>query len=365
MTADIVVRFAPSPTGHFHVGGARTALFNYLFAKKNGGRFFLRIEDTDQTRYRPYAVQELIESLAWLGIDWSDGPSKEELVALGVDAVTADQYGKTGGFVQSTRKELYKTHAQMLCDVGKAYKVFADESVEEGVKFSKASKQMGLDTWRNASAFMVRKAEKAELPYHIRLKMPREGIAFCKDLLRGEIEFSYYRLHDPVLLKTDGMPTYHLASVVDDHAMNVTHIIRNEEWLPSLPFHYYLYSSFNWIPPVFVHTASILNPSGKGKMSKRETVALDGKTVVPSLVLQYKHAGFLPEAMINFMALTGWNPGLNKELFSKEDLITLFSLKRLGMTGAAWDYSKLKKMNSVYIQKLDVDTFVSMAKQFI
>lgn len=370
--SDIVVRFAPSPTGGFHVGGARTALYNWLYARKNGGKFLLRIEDTDQKRYKENAVTELIQSLTWLGIDWDFGPTTQELIELGVDNSMAKRYGKgaeQNSFVQSKRNEIYQSYVIMLIENDMAYRVFSDEADEDIDKddFAVASKEMKLNIWREASPFMIRKALQAGRPYHVRLKMPREDDIVCNDYLRGDIRFKFHREKDFVIQKTDGGTTYHLASVIDDHLMGTTHVIRGEEWLSSLPKHYYLYECFGWTPPTFIHTASILNPSGKGKMSKRDVVAKDGKTKVPTFVMDYKRKGFLPEALINFMSLTGWNPKNGVEFMSKEDLIGLFNLDGLSVRGATWDYNKLLHFNKQWmrtVSETNMDLFMSHLNEY-
>ena len=351
------VRYAPSPTGLQHVGGARTALFNYLFAKHNNGKFILRIEDTDQKRYNPYAVLELLNAFNWLGIEWDEGPSEQELLKLNVPNHAAKKFGKKSKipYVQSNRLELYKEAALRLVDEGNAYYVFAEELDENdsNMKFSKASATMRLDAWRNASKFMVKKAMKTGKPYHIRLKLPRDGFVEINDGLRGSILFWWSRQKDPVILKTDAFPTYHLAMAVDDHLMEISHVIRGEEWISSLPRHWFLYKALGWNPPKFYHTASILNPSGKGKMSKRRAVAKDGSTPVPTYVSDYKKLGYVKEALINFMALTGWNPGdTNREMFTIDELVDIFDLNRLNTTPASWNYDKLRKMNHSWIKIL-------------
>lgn len=371
----IKVRYAPSPTGpHQHVGGVRTALFNWLFAKHSGGKFFIRIEDTDQERYNPKAVTDLLQSFTWLGLDWDEGPTVDDLLGLDVSEDMAARYGKASNtsFVQSKRASIYNELAHRLIEEGKAYPVFSDESLEQSpdIKVQEARMKMQVFRWREAGSFMISKAMATGRPYHVRLKMPREDTAIeCMDYLRGSIFFPYRKLYDPVILKTpkDGkpaMPSYHLAHVIDDHLMETSHVLRGEEWLSSLPYHTYLWKCFNWDAPVYCHLPVILNPTGKGKMSKRETKAPDG-SIVPVFVTQYKELGFIPDALINFMALVGWNPGNGHEIINKDELIDLFSLDRINRTGAAWDYRKLRSINQRYIQMMDEDTFADLAESYI
>lgn len=367
---DVKVRLAPSPTGSFHIGGARTALFNYLFAKQTGGLFGLRIEDTDQKRYVESSVTEILEMLDWLGLTLDFGPSADDLMSLGVSEYLAQKYGKEGldySMVQSKRSDIYKQYAMQLVNQRKAYCVFSAEidEFDPTKRFAHASKEMNLAEWRGTTPVMQKMMIDSGETYHIRAKMPREDEIITHDFLRGNITFEGSKLHDPVILKSDGLPTYHLASVVDDHLMGITHVIRNEEWIASLPIHFFLYNAFGWEPPIFVHTGSILNPSGKGKMSKRLSVSQDGKTAVPTHVQEYKKQGFLPEAMINMIALTGWNPGNDIEYMDMDQMIQLFDLKRINRTGAAWNYSKLLDMNRYYLSKLSNDKFAELAEEFI
>lgn len=362
-----IMRFAPSPTGSLHIGGARTVIFNKIIASKLGIPLALRIEDTDQTRYVPTAVEEILEMSDWLGIKYDLGPTANELLKLGVSQDKAEKYGLPmkhdwQSMVQSERKDIYKEHSDWLIDNGFAYRVFADE-LDTDMRFSEASKEMRLNEWRNASKFIQDQALGTGRPYHVRIKMPREGSILSKDKLRGVIKVEYRKLHDYVLLKTDGMPTYHLASVVDDHLMNVRIVLRNEEWLASLPLHNHLYKCFGWKLPEFVHTASILNPSGKGKMSKRQAQDSSGKTI-PTHVKDYKALGFLPEAMWNVIAMTGWNPGDGTEYMSMEEIIRKFDINRINTTGAAWGWQKLLNMNQHYIKSLTDSDFVKYVMEY-
>ena len=371
--SDVRVRFAPSPTGSFHVGGARTALYNKIFADKFGGVFYLRIEDTDQLRFKENSVNELIESLAWLGITWDEGPSEQDLLDLKVKPEYANVYGKHGAYsyVQSKRRELYYQHVTELLERGLAYPVFVDGDVdlESGnVRFSKLSQALEIGRWREASKFMIKKAMNTGQPYYILLKLPRDGGTVVEDYLRGKIEFPWNRAHDLVILKPDGLPTYHMASVIDDHYMKTSHVIRGSEWLPSLPVHFFLYDCLEWGRPIFVHLPVILNPSGKGKMSKRngqEILDLDGKTRVPIYVLDYKKEGYIPEAMCNFMALTGWNPKNEREIMSYDEIVSHFELKHIGKTGAAWNFKKLLSFNKEYMRAMSSEDFAYRAEKYM
>lgn len=363
-TMSIITRYAPSPTGIQHVGGARTALYNWMFAKQNGGKFYLRIEDTDRTRYVNTAAKEIIDSFQYMGLDWDDGPSKEELIGLDVDESTASKYGKGHNhkFVQSNRLEMYRQAVEQLIENGFAYRVFTSHNVNDSNNRLTVddSKSMKLNMWRNAPAFHIKKAMKAGIPYHVRLKLPRNEDTVVFDRLRGNIKFNWNRAFDTVLLKTDGFPTYHLASVVDDHDMGVTHVIRGEEWLPSLPIHTHLYQCFDWEPPQFIHAATILKPNGKGKMSKRE-VSADGSTRVPTAVTEYRDNGFLSTALNNFMALTGWSPKSNKEIFrSLDDLLDSFNIDNLSVSPAAWNYNKLLHINKIHMGMIPGDVFANL-----
>ena len=371
------VRYAASPTGPYqHVGGARTALFNYIFALHSDGEFFIRIEDTDQKRYDNNAVTDLISTLVWLGFDWVDGPNANELIKLGVDEIIAHRYGKNSNqsYVQSNRSDIYFGYAHDLIESGHAYPVFADESIEDNpdIKVQEARFQQNVYRWRSASPFMIRKTMATKTPYHIRLRMPREDdYEVCYDYLRGTIKFHQRKLYDPVILKTPrpeegipAIPSYHLAHVVDDHLMNTTHVLRGEEWLSSLPYHNYLWKCFGWDIPIYCHLPVILNPTGRGKMSKRETKSGTGE-VVPVFVKQYKERGFLSQALKNFMSLVGWSPGDNKEIMDFDDIIDLFNLNRISKTGAMWDIRKLKNMNNHYIRMLGNDEFANLAEDYV
>ncbi len=279
-------RFAPSPTGSLHIGGLRTALFNWLFAKSQGGQFLLRIEDTDQSRFDPTALNTLMEALRWVGLQWDEGPEVE---------------GAYAPYVQSQRLEHYQKWAQWLVDNDKAYKCFCTSERLEAVNREKQLLRQppGYDRFcRSLSPEEVAKKEADGLTYVIRFKMPLEGKTHAQDLLRGEVVFENATLQDAVLLKSDGFPTYHLAVVIDDHMMQISHVLRANEWLPSYPLHVQIWQAFGWEMPIFVHLPVMLNPNGKGKMSKRNPPKDQYGNIVPVMVHDYMKAGYLPEAML-------------------------------------------------------------------
>lgn len=332
----IRTRFAPSPTGFLHVGGLRTALYSYLLAKKHGGQFLLRIEDTDQKRLTPESVENIIDSLRWAGIDFDEGPGKG---------------GPCGPYVQSERLELYKKHAQELIDKNLAYYCFCSTERLESVR----QRQMALKLppaydrhCRDLSKEEVAKRLAENQPYVIRMKIPLEGEIVFEDLIRGKISFNYKTVDDQVIIKSDGFPTYHLAVVVDDHYMEISHVIRGEEWLPSTPKHILLYQYFGWQAPLFAHLPLLLNPD-KSKLSKRQgDVSVD----------DYRNKGYLPEALVNFIALLGWNPGDTRELFTLEQLTHEFSLDHVGKAGAIFNIEKLQWFNQQYIIHLSEQTIL-------
>lgn len=325
------VRYAPSPTGLQHIGGVRTALFNYFFARSQGGSFILRIEDTDQTRYSDEALQDLYETLKWLGISCDEGPQ------------TGGTYGP---YVQSERFAIYQAEAEKLIDAGKAYRCYcSSERLEEVRQQQMASKAevIGYDRHcRNLSA-----AEHAELkasgkPSVIRLKIPLEGKTTFHDLLMGDITRKNRDINpDPVLLKTDGFPTYHLANVIDDHMMNITHIMRAQEWIPSGALHVILYAAFGWEPPIFCHLPMVMGKDGQ-KLSKRH-----GSTAVR----EFREQGYLPEALINYVSLVGWSYDGTREFFTKAELEELFSLEKISKSPGVFDYKKLEWYNGIYIRQ--------------
>ncbi len=348
MDIPVRVRFAPSPTGPLHIGGVRTALFNYLFAKKHGGAFVLRIEDTDQNRFVPGAEEYIIEALEWLGIPFDEGPGKE---------------GSFGPYRQSDRKALYHDYAQDLLDTGWAYYAFdLPEDLEAHRKAQEEQGKTFIYNWHNrekldnsltlSPAELQQKLEEG-VPYVIRFKWPKDGSIVFHDHIRGNIRIDTNTLDDKVLFKSDGMPTYHLANIVDDHLMEITHVIRGEEWLPSLPLHMQLYEAFGWKAPEFAHLPLIMKPTGKGKLSKRDGEKM-GFPVFPLSWKEsegYREAGYFPEAVLNFLAMLGWNPGTEQEVFSKEELIALFDLERVQKSGARFDPDKNKWYNHQYLQK--------------
>ncbi len=348
------VRFAPSPTGPLHMGGVRTALFNYLFAKKNRGCFILRIEDTDQTRYVQGAEDYIIESLKWCGITIDEG---------------VEEGGPYGPYRQSDRKEIYREFAEKLIDSGNAYYAFdtADEldAMRERLKEEKSSIQqynaITRGNMRNSLTLSDEETEKLiqSGTYVIRFKMPENEEVVVEDIIRGTVKVNTDQLDDKVLFKSDGMPTYHLANVVDDHLMKITHVIRGEEWLPSLPLHVMLYRAFGWekTMPEFAHLPLLLKPSGKGKLSKRDGDAL-GFPVFPlewtdpstgDISRGYREDGYFSEAFVNMLALLGWNPGNDQELINMHDLTYLFDLKKVHKAGARFDPEKARWFNHQYL----------------
>ncbi len=339
MRSSIRVRFAPSPTGYLHVGGARTALFNYLFAKRMGGTFILRIEDTDRSRYQEDACKEIYESLQWLGITWDEGP---------------DVGGAYGSYVQSERVDLYRKHAQQLLESGHAYRCFCTpQRLEELRNYQEKNKlDPGYDKQcRNLPAQESARLLAENTPHIIRLKIPQDRVVAFNDLIRGAIEYKSAVLDDLVLMKTDGFPTYHLANVVDDHAMEISHVLRGDEWIASTPRHVLLYEAFGWTPPIFAHMPVILSADG-GKLSKRKGAAS---------VLDYKNQGYLPEALFNFLALLGWSlgDGDEREKLSQEELISVFSLGQVSPKASVFDEKKLEWMNGLYMRER---TSISLAE---
>ena len=354
MSKNIRVRFAPSPTGPLHIGGVRTALFNYLFAKKHGGTFYLRIEDTDQNRFVPGAEEYILEALEWLGIAPDETIGKNE---------------KFGPYRQSERKHLYKTYADELINSGWAY--YAFDTPEALDAFRKSEEEQGktfiynhtnrekLDT----SLVLTTEQTTARIAngeqFVIRFKTPENETLHLHDIIRGDVKFETSLLDDKVLFKSDGMPTYHLANIVDDHLMETSHVIRGEEWLPSMPLHVLLYRAFGWTAPQFAHLPLILKPVGNGKLSKRDGDKL-GFPVFPlewkndeGIASGYRENGFFPEAVINFLALLGWNDGTEQELFTLAELIDKFDLNRVHKAGAKFDPDKNKWFNHQYLIKAD------------
>ena len=357
------VRFAPSPTGPLHIGGVRTALFNYLFAKKHNGVFFLRIEDTDQNRFVPGAEEYILEALEWLGISPSETIGKNE---------------KFGPYKQSERKHLYKQYANDLIASGNAYYAFdTAESLDSHRKQHEEQGKTFIYNWHNRekldTSLVISKEETQKRigngeDFVIRFKTPVNETLHMHDIIRGDIQFETNLLDDKVLFKSDGMPTYHLANIVDDHLMETTHVIRGEEWLPSLPLHVLLYRAFAWQAPEFAHLPLILKPVGNGKLSKRDgdklgfpVFPLDWKNEDGTISTGYREKGFFPEAVVNFLALLGWNDGTEQELFSLDELAEKFDLSRVHKAGAKFDPDKNKWFNHQYLQKQSDD---DLAKTF-
>lgn len=351
------MRFAPSPTGPLHIGGVRTALYNYLFARKMGGKMLLRIEDTDQTRFVPGATDYIQEALQWLGIEIDEG------VGVGGDA---------GPYVQSERKDIYAKYAKQLLDEGKAYYAFdTPEELDQMRKELEAAKVDNISynaftrmKMKNSITLPAKEVEErisSGQPYVIRLKVPLKDEVRFKDLVRGWVSVHSSTIDDKVLMKSDGMPTYHLANIVDDHMMGITHVIRGEEWLPSAPLHILLYKAFGWQAPEFAHLPLLLKPEGNGKLSKRDGLLGD----FPVFPLEWKDPntaeisrgfredGYYPEAVMNFLALLGWNPGNDQEILSKEELISLFDIHNIQKAGARFDVQKAKWFNQQYLRKKD------------
>jgi glutamyl-tRNA synthetase len=344
MSTDVRVRFAPSPTGPLHIGGLRTALFNYLFAKRHNGTFILRIEDTDQNRYVEGAENYIVDALNWCEIPFDEGPGKE---------------GKYGPYRQSERKHMYSAYAEQLVDKGAAYYAFdTTEELAQARTTAEAKKETFIYNHNNRLTFtnsLTLKADEVQKrilqgdAYTIRFKPELKTLNMFDEIRKG-IEIDTSLLDDKVLFKSDGMPTYHLANVVDDHLMKISHVIRGEEWLPSMALHVLLYESFDWERPKFAHLPLILKPTGKGKLSKRDGDKM-GFSVFPlewkdptsgEISTGFREDGFLPEAMVNILAFLGWNPGSDQEIFSVQELITAFSLEKVNSSGAKYDPEKAK-----------------------
>ncbi|MFW6248434.1 MAG: glutamate--tRNA ligase, partial [Bacteroidota bacterium] len=366
------VRFAPSPTGPLHIGGVRTALYNYLFAQKHGGDFLLRIEDTDQGRFVPGAEEYIMESLKWCGIHWDEGPDKP---------------GPHAPYRQSERKKMYQDYAFQLVEKGHAYFAFDTpeelEAMRKKTEAEKGNAQYDTNTRGSMTNSLTLSAEEVSerlsrnVPYVIRYKMPENKEIVFTDLIRGQVKVNNLQLDDKVLFKSDGMPTYHLANVVDDFKMEITHVIRGEEWLPSLPLHVMLYRSLGWEEnmPRFAHLPLLLKPDGNGKLSKRDGDRL-GFPVFPlrwkdpksgELSSGYRESGYFPEAFVNMLALLGWNPGTEQEVFSMEELTESFSLERVGKSGSKFDPQKAIWFNHQYLLKKDTrqiaNHFVDIIKE--
>jgi glutamyl-tRNA synthetase len=358
MSNRVRVRFAPSPTGPLHLGGVRTALYNYLFAKKHGGDFILRIEDTDQNRFVPGAEQYIMDTLAWAGILPDEG---------------VQEGGNYGPYKQSFRKHLYKQFADKLLESGDAYIAF--DTAEELEAVRERYKALGDPNFsyntltrmemRNSLTLTqdeVKQLLEANHPYVVRIKVPDDQEIHINDIIRGGVVFSSAQIDDKVMFKSDGMPTYHLANVVDDHLMKISHVIRGEEWLPSTPIHVLLYRFLGWedTMPQFAHLPLILKPDGNGKLSKRDgdrlgfpVFAINWKNPdTGEESTGFKERGFLPEAFVNMLAFLGWNPGTEQEILSMQEMTALFSLEKLHKGGAKFDFEKAKWFNAEYIKQL-------------
>ena len=370
MNSTVRVRFAPSPTGPLHIGGVRTALYNYLFAKKNNGTFILRIEDTDQTRYVANAEKYIIDSLNWCNIPFDEGPGKNE---------------KFGPYRQSERKEIYKKYAEILLEKGWAYYAFdTAESLDFLRKEHEENGKTFIYNWHNRtkgklinSLILTEEEVQKKIQngddFVIRFKSPQDEILEMEDEIRGKISIDTNTLDDKVLFKSDGMPTYHLANIVDDHLMEITHVIRGEEWLPSMALHILLYRAFDWKAPKFAHLPLILKPVGKGKLSKRDGDQL-GFPVFPlaykndetgDVSRGYKEDGFFEDGFINMLALLGWNPGTEQEIFSLSELIQVFDLKRVSKSGAKFNPDKTKWFNQQYMQQKSVVELANLYKPIL
>ncbi len=360
------VRFAPSPTGPLHMGGVRTALYNYLFAKKQGGDFLLRIEDTDQNRFIPSAEEYILESLSWCGIHWDEGP---------------DRPGPYTPYRQSERKNLYRQYALQLAESGHAYYAFDTPEELEAMRKKMESEKTGNPQYDSHTRTLMKNSltlsekevnqrlENGE-PHVIRIKTPETGEVVLEDLIRGTVRVNASLLDDKVLFKGDGMPTYHLANVVDDYLMKITHVIRGEEWLPSAPLHVLLYRFLGWEKemPRFAHLPLLLKPDGNGKLSKRDGDRL-GFPVFPlqwkdpatgETSSGYRESGYFPEAFVNILALLGWNPGTEKETFSMKELVEAFSLERVSKSGARFDPEKARWFNHQYLQKKNTEELAEL-----
>ena len=355
MSQKVRVRFAPSPTGPLHIGGVRTALFNYLFAKKHGGDFLLRIEDTDQNRYVPGAEEYIVEALNWLNIPYDEGPGKE---------------GGCGPYRQSERKGLYKQYAFDLIESGNAYYAFdTSETLNLHRKDHEAKGKTFIYNWHNRlklknslsmSVIDVEHLLAEGADYVIRFKTPESETLHLQDIIRGDMQIDTSVLDDKVLFKSDGMPTYHLANIVDDHLMKITHVIRGEEWLPSMALHVLLYRAFGWDAPQFAHLPLIMKPVGKGKLSKRDgdkmgfpVFPLEWRPADGALFSGYREDGYLPEAVINMLAFLGWNPGTEQEIFNLDELVDAFELDRVHKGGAKFDPEKTKWFQHQYLQEVE------------
>lgn len=346
------VRFAPSPTGRMHLGSARTALYNFLLARQSGGQFILRIEDTDRKRYVAGAEEELIQGIRWLGMDWDEGP---------------DKGGPYGPYRQSERKEIYQEYGRKLVEAGKAYYCFCTPQRLEAVHQEQLKRKETPHydgTCRLLSPAEAQARAGAGEPHVVRFKTPKEGVTVVRDALRGDITVENRTLDDYILIKTDGWALYHLAAVVDDHLMKITHVIRGSEWLPTFPLHSLIHRAFGWEEPVWVHLSVFLKPSGKGKMSKREAADLmkDGYSI---FVRDLEALGYIPEGVVNWVALMGWSYDDRTEFFTLEDLVDKFSLDRLNPSPAAINFSKLDHFDGLHIRALPLRDLAARVQPFL
>ena len=334
------VRMAPSPTGYFHLGGARTALFNWLYARRTGGKFILRIEDTDQTRYVPDSLQDIIDSLHWLGLDYDEGP--------GVG-------GDYGPYFQSQRLPLYHQWSEWLIREGRAYRCYCSEARLDALRREQTARKEDALGYDHHCRFLTARErgdlEAAGAPAVVRFAMPLEGQTTFVDILRKLKPWDNSQVRDPILIKSDGFPTYHFANVVDDHFMAITHILRGDEWLSSVPLHVNLYRAFGWEMPVYAHVPLILDPSGVGKLSKRKKRGAGDEELL-TFVREYREAGYLPEAMFNFLAIMGWAYSPDTDLFTREQAIAKFDIADVNPAAGALPMSKLDWMNGHYIRLL-------------
>lgn len=347
---NVRVRFAPSPTGYLHIGGLRTAVYNYLYAKQKGGKFLLRIEDTDRTRFVEGAIENLIRSLNWAGLEIDEGVMMRDGEVV--------EEGDCGPYIQSKRLDIYKKYVDQLLESGHAYYCFCTkerlDNLREGQKIKgQVPRYDGLCRSISLDEAKERIANGEE--YVVRLKLPHDEDITFEDEARGKITINTNEMDDQVLMKSDGFPTYHMAVVVDDHLMGITHIIRGEEWLPSTPKHVYLYQALGWDVPTYIHLPGVLNKDHK-KLSKRQ-----GDVSVED----FKGHGYLPEGLVNYLALVGWSPEDNQEIFSMEELIGAFDTKRIARTGGVFDVKKLDWINSHYMKELSADELLDMAMPYI
>lgn len=350
------VRFAPSPTGLLHIGGLRTALYNFLLARKHGGTFILRVEDTDRSRFVPEAEQDIIDSMRWAGMDFDEGPGKG---------------GPHAPYYQSERGDLYQAAAEKLLADGHAYIAFDTpediEAMRERLKTKEnPTPKYDLTTRGEMTNSLtlseeeVQKRLDAGEPHVVRLRVPEGETVKFHDLVRGDVEFDTTQVDDQVLVKSDGMPTYHLANVVDDHAMEITHVIRGEEWLSSVPKHMLLYRYLGYEPPQVAHLPLIMSPTG-GKLSKRSADRLG----IPVNVVQYREAGYEPEALVNFLAFLGWNPGTEQEVFTMEELVQAYTVERTGQSGVQFNIDKLNWYNAQFLREMSAEAIAERGKKAV